>query len=178
MTRKEKIYAYICHDGYKPLTKQELCITLDVPKSDYGAFNAIIGELLSEGKLAQNKKGRLRKAGAPKAVYGTLRMTKGGNAFVVPLEAEEAGAQEKEEDIFIDRKGLGYALDGDTVAVKITRDKPAKRKSKEGVVTKDNPARNRGDNRHRPQAGRQAHLYPGQHAEPDSRHHTRERAGT
>lgn len=84
MTRKEKIYAYICHDGYKPLTKQELCITLDVPKSDYGAFNAIIGELLSEGKLAQNKKGRLRKAGAPKAVYGTLRMTKGGNAFVVP----------------------------------------------------------------------------------------------
>lgn len=136
MTRKEKIYAYICHDGYKPLTKQELCITLDVPKCDYGAFNALIGELLSEGKLAQNKKGRLRKADAPKAVYGTLRMTKGGNAFVVPLEAENAGAEEKEEDIFIDRKGIGYALDGDTVAVKVTRDKPAKRKSREGVVTK------------------------------------------
>lgn len=81
MTRKEKIYKYICHEGYKPLTKQELCITLDVPKSDYGAFYAIIGELLAEGKLAQNKKGRIRKAAAQKAVYGTLRLMKSGNAF-------------------------------------------------------------------------------------------------
>lgn len=139
MTRKEKIYKYICHEGYKPLTKQELCITLDVPKSDYGAFYAIIGELLAEGKLAQNKKGRLRKAAAQKAVYGTLRLTKSGNAFVVPLESDEDIDPERlpEGDVFVDRKNLGFALDGDTVAVKvISSEKTARRKSREGVVTK------------------------------------------
>lgn len=113
MTRKEKIYKYICHEGYKPLTKQELCITLDVPKSDYGAFYAIIGELLAEGKLAQNKKGRLRKAAAQKAVYGTLRLTKSGNAFVVPLESDED----------IDRSDCRramYSLTGKTSALRST----------------------------------------------------------
>lgn len=139
MTRKEKIYKYICHEGYKPLTKQELCITLDVPKSDYGAFYAIIGELLAEGKLAQNKKGRIRKAAAQKAVYGTLRLMKSGNAFVVPLEADEDIDPERlpEGDVFVDRKNLGFALDGDTVAVKvISSEKTARRKSREGIVTK------------------------------------------
>lgn len=72
MTRKEKIYKYICHEGYKPLTKQELCITLDVPKSDYGAFYAIIGSYWRGQAQQQNKKGRIRKAAAQKAVYGTL----------------------------------------------------------------------------------------------------------
>lgn len=137
MNRKEKIYAYICHDGYKPLTKQELCIMLDVPKSDYGAFYAMIGELLAEGKLAQNKKGRLRRAAVPKVTYGTLRLMKSGNAFVIPLEPEDGKETKPDGDIFVDRKNLGYALDGDTVAVKVINgEKTAKRKSREGVVTK------------------------------------------
>lgn len=78
-------------------------------------------ELLAEGKLAQNKKGRLRKAAAQKAVYGTLRLTKSGNAFVVPLESDEDIDPERlpEGDVFVDRKNLGFALDGDTVAVKV-----------------------------------------------------------
>lgn len=64
MTRKEKIYKYICHEGYKPLTKQELCITLDVPKSDYGAFYAIIGsywQRASSRKTKRAESGRLRR---------------------------------------------------------------------------------------------------------------------
>ena len=46
---------------------------------------------------------------------------KSGNAFVVPLEADEDIDPERlpEGDVFVDRKNLGFALDGDTVAVKV-----------------------------------------------------------
>lgn len=135
MTRKEKIYSYICSDNYKPVTKQELCVILDVPKSDCGAFYAIIGELLEDGSIIQNKKGRLKAAAAPKTMCGVLRFMKSGNALAVPLENNSGHLQSG--DVFIKRKNTFYAFEGDTVFVKITNSaKNAKNARCEGIVEK------------------------------------------
>lgn len=55
---------------------------------------------------------------------GKMQINKSGNGFLV---------LDDEEDIFIDRDNVGFALDGDIVLVKITEDKGKKR---EGMVIK------------------------------------------
>jgi len=55
---------------------------------------------------------------------GRMQINKSGNGFLV---------LDDEEDIFIDRDNVGFALDGDIVLVKITEDKGKKR---EGMVIK------------------------------------------
>ncbi len=134
MDRKEKIYKYICHESYKPLTIKELAVVLDVPKSDYTKLSALIEELLTEGKIVQSKKGRLKKASSQNIIYGTLRLTKAKNAFVT---VDAATAESESEDIFIDRSNVNYAFDGDTVSIKLLRSvKREENKRREGVVLK------------------------------------------
>lgn len=136
MTRKEKIYGYICSKDYKPLTAQELSIVLDVPYGDYDKFNVIIRELLSEGKIVQNKKGRLKKASDQKTIYGTLSLTKSGSAFVTPINPYSGEASDA-DDIFIEKDNTGFAFSGDVVSVKLLRaSKPDAGKKREGAVIK------------------------------------------
>lgn len=84
-----------------------------------------------------------------------------------------------EGDVFVDRKNLGFALDGDTVAVKvISSEKTARRKSREGIVTK--VVRRAADELAgtAAQARRQVYLYPRRDAEyegfPDPRRASRQ----
>jgi len=133
LERKEKIYKYICHESYKPLTIKELAVVLDVPKSDYTKLLSLVEELLDEGKIVQSKKGRLKKASSQNIIYGTLRLTKTKNAFVTP----DASFDGENEDIFIDRANVNFAFDGDTVSVRLLRSfKREENKSREGVVLK------------------------------------------
>lgn len=134
MDKKEKIYAYVSHESYKPLTMQEMCIALDVPKSDRAFFAAYVNELISEGKLVQSKKGLIKKAEAPSGViYGILHALKSGNAYVTPIETD----LQSNEDIFVAKKDTEYAFDGDVVAIKLyPRQKNSEGKSREGVVKK------------------------------------------
>ncbi len=136
MDRKEKIYAYICHDDYKPLTVEEMCIVLDVPKSDRAFFAGYISELISEGKIIQSKKGRLKKAPAQSdVIYGTFCATKTGSGYVVPIDS---GLDlRSDDDIFVSHKDSLYAFDGDVVALKLYPEhKYAGEKHREGVITK------------------------------------------
>ena len=133
LNKKEKIYAYISHNDYKPLTIDELCVVLDVPKSDYNEFKKLINELLNEGKIVANKKGRLKKAGFSKGIYATIRLMRSGNAFAKLSDLSDGDG----EEIFIERKNLNYAFDGDTVSIKLLNTpKNANRKSREGIVDK------------------------------------------
>lgn len=132
MDRKERIYAYICHEDYKPLTMQEMCIVLDVPNSERAFFSAYISELISEGKVVQSKKGRLKKAATSSdVVYGIFKSMKSSNAYVKPIDA-----QSDDEDIFISKYDCGYAFEGDTVAVKVFSKALQEGKHREGKVSK------------------------------------------
>ncbi len=134
MDKKKKIYSYICHDSYKPITAQEMAIMLDVPKCDYEEFFSIIDELANEGKILINKRGMIKKAPNENIIYGTIRLIRSGSGFVMPINTD--GVSENEE-IFIDKRNTNYAFDGDTVAIKLcSTQKGVKRKSKEGIVTR------------------------------------------
>ena len=39
MERKERIYSYINSKEYIPLTKDELCLVLDVPAEEFAEFS-------------------------------------------------------------------------------------------------------------------------------------------
>ena len=58
MTRKEKIYKYICHEGYKPLTKQELCITLDSAKKRLWRVLRDYWGVIGRGQARAKQKGQ------------------------------------------------------------------------------------------------------------------------
>lgn len=134
MDKKKRIYEYVSHESYKPLTVQEMCIALDVPKPDRAFFAAYVNELISEGKLVQSKKGLIKRAETPSdVIYGTLHALKSGNAYVTPIETD-CGLN---EDIFVAKKDVERAFDGDVVAVKLyPMKKSAEGKSREGAVKK------------------------------------------
>lgn len=138
MTGKEKVYGYICHKSYKPLTADELRVMLDVPPSACGEFYRVVDELLTEGKIIQSKKGRLKKSPQQKNIYGTVSLMKSGSAFVTPINSDtDVNISENTEDIFVDRNDMNFAFDGDTVSVKLTRmPKPGSGKKREGIITK------------------------------------------
>lgn len=114
MDRKERILAYIKSKEYIPLKSGELMTVLDVPKEAEAELLGILNELYDEGKIYITKKGRYMPVdGHVLTVKGKLRCNaKGFFGFLIPEE-------EGEEDVFIPGEMMGYALDGDSVLVKI-----------------------------------------------------------
>ncbi|MCX7714553.1 MAG: ribonuclease R [Clostridia bacterium] len=137
MDKKEKIISYINSKEYIPLTFDELCIVLDVPKEDNKIFLAILNELENEEQITITKKGRYipLKKDAGK-VIGTLKCNERGFfAFLIP---EEEGI----DDVYIYGSKLNAALDSDRVLVQIDNVNSAGGR-KEGHVLKVLERRNK-----------------------------------
>jgi ribonuclease R len=66
--------------------------------------------------LAAKKSGRFWRKSTPGYVIGTLRGTRSGHAFVVPDDSKE----KEKGDLFINARGMGEALHGDTVIARLT----------------------------------------------------------
>ena len=90
--RKEKIYKFFNDDNYKPMKFKEITSALCIPREDKEEFRKVLEELLSEGKVTIDTKGRY-KATAGELKVGTFCGTQKGFGFVV-VEGED-------EDIFI-----------------------------------------------------------------------------
>lgn len=56
--RKKKILELIQDPHYKPMKIKELVMFLHVPSEDRPVLEELIGELISEGKLIRNKRGK------------------------------------------------------------------------------------------------------------------------
>lgn len=113
MNRKEKIFAYISDDSYIPLTFEEMAAVLDVPEDDLPELNAILDELISEGKIFCSKRKRYALCEKNNMFTGTLRINpRGGFGFVT--------CEHRSDDIFIPYDRINTAIDGDTVLVKLT----------------------------------------------------------
>ena len=113
MERKDRIFAYLNNETYVPLTLVELALMLCVPESDMDELQAILDELVFEGKIFVSKKGRFAVCENNLLFTGVLRTNPRGRFGFVTCENFE-------EDIYIPKDSLSTAIDKDRVLVKIT----------------------------------------------------------
>ncbi len=111
----KEILAFLRSDAGRPLKPRELAQALGVRRTDYPEFRETLRRLVAEGKLYEQRKGRL---GAPEdlnLVIGRLEVTRKGSGFVVPDEGP---------DVFVRQRDLRSAVEGDRVVVRIERRPP------------------------------------------------------
>lgn len=125
MERKQMIYEFICDDGYKPLKSREMANFFCVPKKERAQFRGILDELIEEGKVVLDERGRYRLP-EERIHTGVFMATSRGFGFV--------RAEEYDEDVFVPEPYTGSAFDGDVVMVQIYKEGGGKRKRREGKV--------------------------------------------
>lgn len=127
MDRKQMVYDFIKEDDYKPLKSREMAAFFCVPKKERGQFHDILDELVSEGKVIIDRRGRYRLP-VENVNTGTYMATSRGFGFV-RIEGQE-------DDIFIPESYSGNAFDGDIVMVQIFKEAQGRGRRKEGKIIK------------------------------------------
>ncbi|MBQ2320566.1 MAG: ribonuclease R [Lachnospiraceae bacterium] len=122
--KKDMIMEFIGSKSYKPLSLKEMRMVLQVPANEKKEFNKVIDELMEEGKMHIDLKGKIKKM-SDNAKTGKFMGTQRGFGFV-RVEGED-------EDIFIAAHRTKGAIDGDTVQVVV--DNISRGKRREGEVT-------------------------------------------
>ena len=124
--RRQMIIDFVNEPEYKPMKLKELAFILQVDNEDRGVLRKILNELVEEGKLEVDSKGRYMKieAGVVEGIFiGNAR----GFGFV-EVEGEK-------DDIFIPENAVNGAMHNDTVLVKINKEARSG-KRREGVIKK------------------------------------------
>ncbi len=62
--KKEMLLSLVTEKEYRPMKPKELAGLLQVPKAERGDLNALLDELVLEGKLMRDGTGRIKAAGA------------------------------------------------------------------------------------------------------------------
>jgi len=99
----------------RAVTADRLIEAIGVPEEKADQVRHWLSEFVRVG-LAAKKSGRFWRKSPPGYVIGTLRGTRSGHAFVVPDDSKER----EKGDLFINARGMGEALHGDTVIARIT----------------------------------------------------------
>ncbi len=102
-----------------PLTARDLARQLKVDGHAYRGFRRRLRAMERDGEVFRQRKGRYALPGSFEIVTGIVDVTRGGDGFVIP---ETAGG----EDVFVPRRFLGSAVDGDRVAVRVERHLPGR----------------------------------------------------
>ncbi|MGL4345829.1 MAG: ribonuclease R [Cellulosilyticaceae bacterium] len=111
--RKKKIIELLNDPKYQPMKIKELVLMLRVPSSDRLELELLLGELINEGKVIRNKRGKFVAPRALNLVTGVFQGHPKGFGFLV-LETDE-------QDIFIPAQAVNGALHKDKVMCRITR---------------------------------------------------------
>lgn len=122
--RKEVVAEFLHSKEYHPMKFKEIAAFLQVPKEDREEFRLLLEELIASGKLVLDQKGRYKTI-SDETKSGIFCGTQKGFGFVT-VEGEP-------DDIFIPEAGVGDALHGDKVQVRISAEQKGKRR--EGVIT-------------------------------------------
>lgn len=123
--RKKMIYDFMCDNMYVPMKIKELAIVLGVKKEQRPELEAILADLMAEGKIECSKRGKYSKSEVKKMI-GTFTAHPKGFGFVsVDGEAE---------DIFIPELQTNGAMHMDTVEITVSPVTSGRRR--EGTVVK------------------------------------------
>ncbi len=123
--RKNLLIELFESEQYVPMKFKELAVFLQVPKDDKQELNAVLDELVAEGKVILDSKGRYKIPGDD-VVIATFCGTQKGFGFATI----DGG-----EDIYIGKDDKKDAFDGDKVLVQVNKNQVFGKK-KEGVVIK------------------------------------------
>ncbi|MGL5675062.1 MAG: ribonuclease R [Cellulosilyticaceae bacterium] len=124
--RKKKILGLLTDPNYKPMKIKELIMLLQVPTEDRPMFEELIGELISEGKLIRNKRGKFIEPKQLNFLTGTFVGHQKGFGFLV-VEGEA-------KDVFIPAVGVNGALHKDTVMCRITKPAVGEKRAEAEVI--------------------------------------------
>ncbi|MCR4778100.1 MAG: ribonuclease R [Lachnospiraceae bacterium] len=125
MEHKEMVLEFISSKDYSPMKYKEMATFMQVPKEAREEFRLLLEDLLREGKVFLDDKGRYRLAGS-EFKTGTFLGTKKGFGFV--------SVPEMDTDIYVSEEATMGAFHGDTVSVRIDSEETGKRP--EGTVVK------------------------------------------
>ena len=125
--RKRKIAAYLSSENYTPMTLDELCVVLDVPKSDMGEFRLLMEHMKSMGIVRVSKKGRFEIPEETRIIKGTIQGTAGRFFFLIPDDRSL-------EDLFIAPDSMHGSMHGDSVLVRKIPPRGTERRSRGEVI--------------------------------------------
>ena len=123
--RKKMIYDFMCDNMYVPMKIKELAIVLGVKKEQRPELEAILSDLMAEGRIECSKRGKYGKSEIKK-MTGTFTAHPKGFGFV-SVEGET-------EDIFIPESQTNGAMHMDTVEITVSPVTTGRRR--EGTVVK------------------------------------------
>ncbi len=120
------ILRFIRSKKYSPMTAAELAEHFEVADAEYRQFCDLLQELEFSGEIVKIKQKQYADPEKVHLLVGTLECNPRGFGFVIP--AKEDGG----DDIYVNEEGMGSAMHGDLVVVRLpaTVQIPKKRKEK------------------------------------------------
>ena len=110
----QKVLQALPNSRERAITLDRLAEALNLSESQSARFGAFLKEFVRVG-LAAAKSGRFWRKQAPGLLIGTLRGTRSGHAFVVPVDPKER----EKGDLFVNARAMGAALHGDSVIARV-----------------------------------------------------------
>ncbi len=129
---KKRILRTLLAVDYRPGTPEQLEAALRLRESELAAFDTALEELIDEGRVRQDRRGRLKPRGMLGTVRGIVRRLPSGAGWVIPSERLE---ELRGGDVYVASRDLRDAQSGDEVVVTLT----ARRRSRGqrcGVIEK------------------------------------------
>lgn len=129
---KQILTSFMKESAYNPMNLEELCAVFDIQSNEYKAFKKTLRTMEAEGLISKTKRDRYKLAEKEEAnnydglVIGTLEVHQRGFGFLIPDE-------EGQKDVFIASNSMRDAMNGDKVAVKVTRE-DTDTKKREGQI--------------------------------------------
>jgi len=116
---RDDIIRALQESRHGPPSARDLARRLKVDGDAYRAFRRRLRSMERDGEVFRQRKGRYALPGSFEIVTGVVDVTRAGDGFVI---AEAAG----EEDVYVPRRHLGSAVEGDRVAVRVERRAPGR----------------------------------------------------
>jgi len=130
----EKIIKLIHGRKYSPMNASELAEHFKIDDSESKQFRTLLKELELKGEIVRIKKEQYASPKKANLLVGKLDANQRGFGFVVPVKEGIS------DDIYVDAEGLGSAMHGDIVVVRL----PSAKKKKKGRRKKRGSERNVG----------------------------------
>lgn len=124
MIDTEKIIKLICGRKYSPMNASELAEHFRIDDSESEQFRTLLRELELKGEIVQIKNEQYANPKKANLLVGKLDANQRGFGFVVPVKEGIS------DDIYVDAEGLGSAMNGDIVVVRLPSSTKKRKRSR------------------------------------------------